>query len=403
MPLWQIILGKKYKRNRKSFSLENVCMSEKLVIPKILAARFRGGYSKLEFAATDNPTDKKSNVVETADYVELPFRILSKTFIESHDLDLTKGDVLKKATPLFKTRILRDHKISLDSIVGHVLETSWSEAKGDIPAGVDGTYRIFKKFSGDICDKLLTNPPLIHSTSAGIEYEWEKSHPDLDDWDFYFNLGRNLDGEIVRTIVTNLFSVFEVSLVYLGADEFAKRLSRGELKTKESFKQYFNLMQSQILQIEDNMKLTKLQADALGIKPLEQTKLGLDKSDSVEVDQTFLDTLVASTTVLQSEKKQLEAKLQESEKLATLGREYENSVRDEALKNYRALALESQDEKMIELIGSASLEHVQSLNKEYLKRLEALHPVKDGTRASSVDPETEPANSNSELDDYKVR
>ena len=43
--------------------------------------------------------------------------------------------------------------------------------------------------------------------------------------DFYSNLGREVDGEIVRWIVTEILRVYELSIVYAGADRNATALS----------------------------------------------------------------------------------------------------------------------------------------------------------------------------------
>jgi hypothetical protein len=338
----------------------------------LLKVSFRGGTSRLEKPSAQS-------IVETEEYLEMPFRILSEVNVESHSLDLTRKGVLKSAKALFKTRVLKDHNSSIDSIIGSVESVKWSESNGDTPAGVDGVIRVYKKLSGSVVEKLKLS--LIDSVSAGIIFSYEKSHPEMDFWEFLFSLGETVDGEVVRFIVTEILDVIEVSLVYRGADPYAIRLSNIFFENKVSEK--VDLKTEEIL--GGDMKLNKAQAIVLNLSDSEISKLGLDKSESVDIDQTYFDLLVGKLSVVEREKKDLERKIVEQEKFAQLGRKHEELVRAEALKNYRALRLEEQDEKIVELLEKSDLSFVESLNSEYKKELAKKHPLVEGSRQSSED------------------
>ena len=93
--------------------------------------------------------------------------------------------------------------------------------------GIDADFRIDEEqdrvmFQGSIVRGLKFDPPAIDACSVTIHTKAEQSHPDMDRWAFYENLGREVDGKVCRFIVTEIRRVTEVSLVYAGADPYAK-------------------------------------------------------------------------------------------------------------------------------------------------------------------------------------
>lgn len=372
-------------------------------IPDILPVRLWTEFSSL------NPAKPESRIVQTDEYTDIPFRILSKTFIPTHNLDLSRTDALKNAADLFRTRIIKDHRVSVDSVIGSVVQTEFSEGDGSRPAGVDGTYRFHRKIAGDIIDKILADPPLLNATSAAIEFRWEPSHK-MDSFDFWLHLGDVVDGETVRYIVTEITDVMEVSIVYMGADRYATKLKHRKMqKGIQEFDHYFRTLAKQSEQIkskgivnEMDITLNRQQAAVIGIAQTESVRLGLDKNESVKVDQAFFDQLVGKTSLLEKEKADLQKQIGDNEKFIQAGKNHEKEVREDALKNYRSLMSESQDENIIQLLQTADLETVRSLNRDYLKRLESVHPEKDGTRQSSVEGSSEVL-PDVEVDEYKVK
>ena len=57
--------------------------------------------------------------------------------------------------------------------------------------------------------------------SVAVAFTMEKSHTDLDSFEFWMNLGREVKGEIVRMIATEIHAYWEHSLVFKGADVWA--------------------------------------------------------------------------------------------------------------------------------------------------------------------------------------
>ena len=69
------------------------------------------------------------------------------------------------------------------------------------------------------------DPPSIHSNSVTVQFKWDKSHPNMEDNEFYQKLGTyDSKGVMVRRIVTEVVRYLETSLVSHGADAFAQKI-----------------------------------------------------------------------------------------------------------------------------------------------------------------------------------
>ena len=134
-----------------------------------------------------------------SEFVEYDFRCLSKTLIPGHWVDFRKGSVLKKARKLFETKVCTDHVLHSRSIIGQTLKARWSE---DSNGGVDATFRIYQDYAGEIISRI--DRKLLDAVSIGFSATYEKSHPELSD--FYWKLGHEVDGKIVRFIVTEILT-----------------------------------------------------------------------------------------------------------------------------------------------------------------------------------------------------
>lgn len=164
-------------------------------------------------------------------YINIPFRCLSAALIRDYGVDFSKEGVLKDAVSMFNDLPMYvDHWLDVDNWAGRTSEAHWTEPEGDVPGGIDFVARIYKGegLSGvykDRQQKLLVGleEGIINSVSATLTFRWEKSHPELGDREFWELLGDEIDGSIVRMIVTSIDWVGEISLVWAGADRHAKR------------------------------------------------------------------------------------------------------------------------------------------------------------------------------------
>ncbi|WP_061215760.1 hypothetical protein [Leptospira santarosai] len=334
-------------------------------------------------------------------YVEFDFRMLSKAFIECYVLDFTKDNVLKNATSLFIPKIYKDHETFVENSIGAALNPTWDDTKNN--EGVNGRFRFFKKFGSSIIERLETDPPLLDSCSVGIQFTFVKSHPQLEN--FYWHLGEEIDGSIVRLVVTKILAVPEVSIVYAGADPNAKRLSLNHFEQTSS-------EPGEEQPKEENMKIKFKVFESLGVA-LET--LGLEKQgDEVEISsEKFEVVLKQAGSKISSLESALSvyAGLTDLEKFPA-GFDHKTNVaklkelleepnrilehhRSEVLKAYRLFVNGKADKTIEEMIESADLKQLKALANHYGIKLNEKFPV----RTDELGKPTRASGSSSELEE----
>jgi len=198
-------------------------------------------------------------IAKPEDFIAFPFRHLSATIVGAWSWKATEFTeaVLKAAVPLLKHKpACVNHNLEISNIIGLNGEAVWSPAFKQngitIPGGIDAPIWVDGKMHQDITRKLSGFPvPHIQSVSVTVVYEWEPSHTfvnregDEDEWMFESRIGTMVDGSMVRRIATKIEDFYETSLVFLGADPFAKIFNdKGELINVEKSgivgKQNFN-------------------------------------------------------------------------------------------------------------------------------------------------------------------
>jgi hypothetical protein len=331
-------------------------------------------------------------------YVIFKFRMLSKALIEDYALDFTKGNVLKDAIKLFTTKIFKDHSTHVENSIGVTMNPVWSNSRG--LEGIDGDYKIFREFGASIISRLLTDPPILDSTSVGIRFTYEKSHPGLED--FYYHLGEEIDGEIVRLIITKILSVPEVSIVYAGADPNAKRLQANKYHNNDNSSSEIPGDENEQ---EDEMKLKASILKALGIA-LETFGL-VEQGEEVEVSSEKFEAILTSVTKENSQLKEnlaqyavlfgmekFSAGFEHNKNVAKLKELLEEpkqileGYREDALKAYRLFMDNKEDQVMVDLIKNSDLKQAKAFLSQYGTKLNGKHPLRENslgnkTRGSS--------------------
>lgn len=320
--------------------------------------------------------NKTLQTVGDEEFVRARFRALSKILIEDYWLDFRKGDVLKKSVSLLnKQTVYADHEVSIHNWVGVVENTLWDE-KSD-PPGIDADIMVDATENKKIARGLTIEPPAIHSGSVNTNFLWSKSHPDLEGWDFWWNLGLNIDDEIVRIIVDEILSYGEFSLVWQGADPFAKRKLSAVLQSLRK--------EGGVTMEGTNEKVQQLE------KKLEELKKENEKTQE-------------DNTALVKEKEELV-------KNAELGKKYIEDLKTEIESLYRLLKGEAADDDYIEkMIKSGSVESLQILKKDFEDSLKdeifltCPHCGKEvkGIRSSLEKPVQEEKIDEAEAKNYKV-
>lgn len=291
---------------------------------------------------------------ENDDFLYVPFRAISKTIIPGHWIDLTEGSVLKKSVKMLKGKtVFPDHDTHITKWLGLVDSAEWDESSE--PNGINVTLKIDK--SNDRIVKGI-KMDAINNVSVQMEIKWKKSHPEMDNFDFFINEGREIGGRVVSRVVTEIIDYSEISLVYKGADPYAKKLSsRGVAETRR---------------FEDERK----ESDRLKLSKKKIGNLFELKGDEEELSQERFEQFLDDVLV----------KVEKLEKEAEIGRTHLAELRQNVEKNYR-LCVEEPNDKILELIKSDSLGYagLQAMNNDYEKRLEEKFVSTSSTnRQSSV-------------------
>lgn len=200
------------------------------------------------------------------------------------------------------------------------------------------------------------DPPAIKHCSVALSYKYRQSHPEMDKWDFYSYMGKKVGNEIVREIAEKIIQVTEVSLVYAGADPYAKRLSFNGYSFIDRDE---NENKGEIMDKEMELQIKKI------------------SSENEELKKKIL--------ILEEKNTDLEARNLEVLALAELGKESLQSLRGETEKNYRLCFEDKIEDSMLNLIKEGDIEIVKSFNLSYKQMAEKLHPMQNGTRQSSVE------------------
>lgn len=399
--------------------------------------------------------DLKPNAEE---FIEPMFRLLSATIVSKNwnPTDFSQPGVLKNSMKyLLGQTVNCDHSTDVGNAIGSVSQVMWQEAYKDgnfvIPAGINGVLKIDGKANPRIARGILMNPPSIHSNSVTVQFRWEKSHPDMDECDFYDKLGTyDEHGNMIRRIVTEVVRYLETSLVSHGADTFAQKIgedgkiinpefakrtwssySEYQEDTKKAY--YFTDFKSDIdsYQEENNdtpsniinnssEKVTKTMNKELREfleKLFGDNMLSLSEGQEItaEIALSAVKNLVSSKSDLETkvanlttEKASLSEQIANKDtqianlnEMATVGKNHIASLRETTVANYKKLMGDAVDETIVTMLNAETtgLQTLISLNKDYSARLEEkfpLHCAKCGShdisRASSVQETEEPKN-----------
>lgn len=386
------------------------------------------------------------------EFITPMFRLLSETIVSKNynPTDFSQNGVLKASMKLLLGQTVNcDHETNIGNAIGAVSKVVWQEAYKDgsftIPGGINGVLKIDGKANPRIARGILMDPPSIHSNSVTVQFRWDKSHPDMDDRDFYEKLGTyDEKGNMIRRIVTEIVRYMETSLVSHGADSFAQKIgSDGKIvnpeyakRTWNSYeeyrddeaKQYFFVdnksynfsednthqslnenQDSPELKTENNMnqELKEFLEKLFGNNML---TLGEGKEATQEEAISLIQSMVSEKASLEeqvqtltTEKDQLSEKITSLttenaslKEMAVIGQKAVTSMKEAVVANYKKIQGDKFDEKdpVFVMLNSETtpLVTLEGLNKSYEQRLNEMFPMKcshcgskDISRASSVE------------------
>lgn len=166
------------------------------------------------------------------DYALFPFRQLSETIVGVDSwkaTDFSVEGVLKRSTKLLEGKpAYLNHVQEVGKEIGTIGETDYQAGyklgKYDVPPGIVAPFMIDGKLHPDLVRKMSGPQSAITSCSVSVFFEWEASHEFERPDDFYWHLGEKVENKIVCRRVIKILDYGESSLVWLGADAFAKML-----------------------------------------------------------------------------------------------------------------------------------------------------------------------------------
>ena len=396
--------------------------------------------------------DKSELTPKDEEFIEPMFRLLSETIVSKNwnPTDFGQNGVLKASMKMLLGQTVNcDHETNIGNAIGAVSQVMWQESYKDgsftIPAGINGILKIDGKANPRIARGILMEPPSIHSNSVTVQFKWDKSHPQMEDNEFYQKLGTyDSKGVMVRRMVTEIVRYLETSLVSHGADSFAQKIgSDGKIinptfakRTWASYEEYRDDKSKQYFFTDYKSDLTSYQEknDTQGsfndndandnhsnknnmneelLKFLESlfgdNMLTLEEGKEMNQEnviaciqtlvssrnelQTSVDNLTTEKTSLTEQITNLNAEVANLKEMATVGKNHIASLRENAVTTYKKLMGDKADETIVTMLNAETTGIVTliSLTKDYQSRLEEKFPMvcascgsHDVSRASSV-------------------
>ena len=382
------------------------------------------------------------------EFIEPVFRLLSSTIVSKNwnPTDFGQPGVLKASMKLLLGQTVNcDHSTDIGNAIGSVSQVMWQEAYKDgnfvIPAGINGVLKIDGKANPRIARGILMDPPSIHSNSVTVQFKWDKSHPGMDDRDFWNKLGTyDENGNMIRKVVTEVVRYLETSLVSHGADSFAQKIGEdGKIinpefakRTWTSFAEYQedtkkayyftdfkddyksfqesndtpenNINPLNTNKKESTMTLAEFLESLYGDNMLSLAE-GQEKTAEVALQmvkdlvhgkndlQAKVDNLTTEKNTLAEQVSNKDAEIANLTAMATVGKNHIASLRETTVANYKKLKGDAADETIITMLNAETtgLQTLISLNKDYQAQLEEKFPLTcshcgshDISRGSSV-------------------
>ncbi len=319
------------------------------------------------------------------DLLPFTFRLISAVYLGGggYHLDFSRDGVLEGALPLFLEPevegsarqdpliVVRDHSFVIEDRIGLVCGAQWSPAdpsadgQGLPHPGIDAELHINWKLAGDVVRRLLHDPPLLDACSVSLGFNWEKSHPGLEDWQFWSCLGEELDGSPVRVVVSEILTVEHVGLVFTGADPSARRAGSSAKRREQASIETDGVV----------MTASLSKGPAAG----EINEGGQPQMEANSITLTPDSTLWGLLGMEQPDGILLEQRVAELKGLAELGREALADLRREVSELIVRLdgAVESEPSRgLLNVVQAADMTTLRALKEEYARRLETLMPAR---------------------------
>lgn len=366
-----------------------------------------------------------------ADFVYPVFRMLSETIVHKNvnPISFMEGNALKQSmNKLIGQTVNVDHETAVGNAIGTVKSVEWQNsykaANGQvIPGGINAVLKIDGKSNPRLARAVMMSPPSIHSNSVTIRFKWKKSHEDMDDNQFFNNLGTHDDkGNLIHRIVTDVMGFSETSLVSHGADPFAKKIEDGKIvleglaleqaslsadngsvnmnKRSVSFSYKEDTVSNSMQTIPNsnnnnnnhnqNKQMKELLEKLAAIAKIENSADMTEESFVAKFEEILLAKTASETSVteltetvstLTTELAEAEEGVMDAEELTALKGKAEladlqlAAVKTEAKEAYNKLKGEEASDAILLSIDNATAETAEAFLKDYSAELDAKHPL----------------------------
>lgn len=339
-------------------------------------AALPGLQTAINLAAEGEPNN---GGLDPNEFLVTPWRLLSQAVTPYRFFDFTRPGVLKEAVPLFAgVTLYTNHYADVNNWKGFVQAPVWDEK--NVPPGINANLVIDRTVDANLARGVEIKA--LRSASVTIWFEYERSHPALTG--FYDRLGEEVDGELVRFIVTRITQAAEVSIVWAGEDPYAKSLAAAGGKTETGLTEPNN-------KGDEEMKLT---ASLLALVGLSATAA----PTAEELETKFKE-------VLAGKQSEIDGLTPDAE----LGRQALKETRETAVARYKALKGEKIQQAFVDgVILKADLATARALLQEYDTALDEAAPLAceacggKMTRRSSVQSGMTCDAGGKRVDDYKL-
>lgn len=337
------------------------------------------------------------------DFVEVTYRALSAAMLADRAIDFSDEPMLKRAVKKLQGQtVFKDHETSVDNWVGRVVGTNWDTETKGIPPGINALMRL-----DAIKDPMVVRGVLqgaLHSASVTVTFEWKPSHPKLmEEGTFFSMLGEEVDEDLVRIIVTKIDKFWEISLVWQGADEFAKQIgddkrvvqqvagteeasltNTSTAEVQPTFGTEYNIT---VINTEEDMKLLETLKKVLGEEVTEQnaeemlgkfatSHAAKGEEKAAGKAKEMEETANKEIAKLSDQLKDAEKQITEMKPQAELGNKYLADERQEAIRLCKLAKGEKVSEAILKTLEKCELEVVQAWKAEFKKEAEEKFPAK---------------------------
>ena len=235
-----------------------------------------------------------------SDFVDVQYRALSKSLVWQEGwagmvvTDFSQGDVLQNSVPLLQDApVMRDHSSDALDMLGIVKDSFWTESANGIKIpGIDAIYRLDKDPNDPeslfIVRKVQKG--YLKGSSVCVWFDAERSHPELDAEEFYHLMGNDVNGEIVRFVVTHIRRYLETSVLIAGADPIASPIDPEFAEDREGVAASFDVSTGW------SVPKRPLQI-ALSANPLVQENIMKEPQEEITTEEAQLEEIVDDTII----------------------------------------------------------------------------------------------------------